>query len=360
MLPSSTKLTILQRGVAQKCAVFCTYIISITVTAFILDWLDKKTFLKIVHEVHKQGSISEQAVNAFTILIESREGVFFLNLIFIGVICGVVGLLIIRQSAKLQWSKPVVLPKVIEFKQAMQHIGIHTPEGRIDFVRKQGIPIFIASEPFLELEQYNVPVRLYAFAYNSNLSDANIFSTYIGQQRLCLDAADYEYLLKKYGQEALSAYAARFRDLEETITNLQGAFSVQQTKMNELTEQNQALLAEKVEYQIKKRTLSGREKSLESRENVKLPVRRIFYPLVNRLIAEAKPGTKYTRTNIQEEFLRELDSFPELKPVVRDALHTPKKAKNNTPFELAGWAMEEIRLALGEYAQTSPGRDRES
>ena len=360
MLPSSTKLTILQRGVAQKCVVFCTYIISITFIAFILDWLDKKTFLKIVHEVNKQGSISEQAVNAFTILIESRDGIFFLNLIFIGIIFGVVGLLIIRQSAKLQLSKPVVLPKVIEFKQAMQHIGIHTPEDRIDFVRKQGVPVFIASEPFLELEHYNVRVRLYAFAYNSNLSDANIFNTYIGQQRLCLDAADYEYLLKKYGQEALSAHAARIRDLEETITNLQGAFSVQQTKMNELTEQNQALLAEKVEYQNKKRTLSGREKSLESRENAKLPVRRIFYPLVNRLIAEAKPGTKYTRTQIQEEFLRELDSFPELKPAVRDALHTPKKAKNNTPFELAGWAMEEFRLALGEYAQTSPGRDRES
>ena len=110
-------------------------------------------------------------------------------------------MLIIRQSAKLQWSKPVVLPKVIEFKQAMQHIGINSPEDRIDFVRKQGVPIFIASEPFLELEQYNVPVRLYAFAYDSNLSDANIFSMYIGQQRLCLDAADYEYLLKKYGQK---------------------------------------------------------------------------------------------------------------------------------------------------------------
>ncbi len=360
MLPSSTKLTIFQRGIAQKCTVFCIYIISITVTEFILDWLDKKTFLKIVHEVNKQGSISERAVNAFTILIESRDRMFFLNLIFIGVLCGVVGLLIIHQFAKLQWSKAVVLPKVIEFKQAMQHIGIHTPEDRIDFVRKQGVPVFIASEPFLELEQYNVPVRLYAFAYDSNLSDANIFSTYIGQQRLCLDAADYEYLLEKYGQKAISAYAARIRDLEETITNLQGAFSVQQTKMNELTEQNQALLAEKVEYQNKQKTLSGREKSLESRENVKLPVRRIFYPLVNRLIAEAKPGTKYTRTKIQEEFLRELDSFPELKSAVRDALHTPQKAKNNTPFELAGWAMEEIRLALGEYAQTSPGRDRES
>lgn len=359
MLPSSTKLTIFQRGIAQKCVVFCTYIISIFIIALILDWLDKRTFLNIIHRVNGQGAISEQAVNAFTLLIESRDGGFFLNLIFIGTICGVVGLLIIRQIAKLQWSRPVILPKIIEFRQAMQHIGIHSPEDRIDFVRKQGIPIFIASKPFLEMEQYNISVRLYTFAYNSTLSDANIFSTYIGQQRLCLDAADYEYLLEKYGQEALSAYTARIRDLEETITNLQGALSVQQTKMNDLTERNQALLAEKVEYQNKKRTLSGREKSLESRENAKWPVRRVIYPLVNRLIAEAEPGTKFTRTKIQEEFLRELEAFPELKPAVRDALHTPQKAKNNTPFELAGWAMEEVRLALGEYAQTSPGRDKE-
>ena len=78
MLPSSTRLTIFQRGIAQKCIVFCTYIISITVTALILDWLDKKTFLNIVHEVNAQGSI------------------------FIGTFCGVIGLLIIRQAAKLQ------------------------------------------------------------------------------------------------------------------------------------------------------------------------------------------------------------------------------------------------------------------
>lgn len=359
MLPSSTKLTIFQRGIAQKCVVFCTYVITISVTAFILDWLDKRTFLNLVHKANEQGTISEQALNAFTILINARDERFFLELIFLGTICGVVGLLVIRQVAKLQWSSPVILPKIIEFRQAMQHIGIHTPEDRIDFVRKQGVPIFIASKPFLEMKQYNIPVRLYTFAYNSILSDAEIFSTYIGQQRLCLDAADYEYLLEKYGQEALSAYAARIRDLEETITNLQGTLSVQQTKMNEVMKQNQILLAEKAEYQNKKRTLSGREKSLESRENAKWPVRRVIYPLVNRLIGEVKPGTRYTRTKIQEEFLRELEAFPELKPAVREALHTPQKAKNNTPFELAGWAMEEVRVALGECVQTSPGRDKE-
>ena len=84
MLPSSTKLTIFQRGIAQKCVVFCTYVITISVTAFILDWLDKKTFLNIIHEANKQGSISEQAVNAFTILINARDEKFFLDLIFIG------------------------------------------------------------------------------------------------------------------------------------------------------------------------------------------------------------------------------------------------------------------------------------
>ena len=50
--------------------------------------------------------------------------------------------------------------------------------------------------------------------------------------------------------------------------------------------------------------------------------------------------------------MRELEAVPELKPAVRNALHTSQKIKNNTPFDLEGWAMEEIRLALGEYVQT--------
>lgn len=175
MLPSSTKLTLFQRGIIQKCAVICTYSIILSVIALILDWFNKENFLKIIHKVHEQGSISKQAVDGFTILIESRDGFFFLKLIFIGVVCGFIGLLIIRQAAKLQWSKSVTLPKIIEFRQAMQHIGIHTPEDRIDFARKHKVPIFIASKPFLEMEQYNVPVRLYAFAYNSARSD-RIFS----------------------------------------------------------------------------------------------------------------------------------------------------------------------------------------
>ena len=86
MLPSSTKLNIFQRGIAQKCAVFCTYIISITVTAIILDSLDKKNFLNIIHKVNEQGSISEQAVNAITQTPDKTMRDFLIIIVFASVV----------------------------------------------------------------------------------------------------------------------------------------------------------------------------------------------------------------------------------------------------------------------------------
>ena len=360
MLPSSRKLNRLQRGILQKYAVACVYMISVVAAAYAIDWLDKSMFLDVVEQAHQQGSISEKVAKGFTILIESRSETDIFKLIFAICFCGSIGFFFMRWTATLLWSWPVALPKAVEFKQAMQNIGINTPEDRIDFVRKKDVPVFIASSPFSGLEQKDVHARLYPFATNMPLGNSDMLNKYIGEERLCLDIADYEYLCKEYSKETLPSYASRISSLEKSLTNLQGTISVQQEKINKLTEENQILSAEKAEYKKKERTLSGREKSIESRENVKLPFRRIAYPLVNRLIAEAGQGTKYTRTKIQEEFLWELKSFPELTSAVQRALQTPKKVQNNTPFDLTGWGMEEIRLALGEYAQKDPGRDKES
>lgn len=215
MFPSSTKLSSFQAGLAQKIAIFCVYFISLTIIVLILDFFDKKIFLNIVNEIYKQGSISEQTFNSFTGLIESRDGFLFFNLIFIGTICECICFLIIKQIAKLQWSKSITLPKVIEFNYAMQNIGIDTTEDRIDFAYKKRIPIFIASKPFIKEEQDNISVRLYAFSYHPIFSNKNIFNIYIGQQRLCIDAADYEYLLQQYGQKAISAYITSNQLLKE-------------------------------------------------------------------------------------------------------------------------------------------------
>ena len=91
-----------------------------------------------------------------------------------------------------------------------------------------------------------------------------------------------------------------------------------------------------------------------------MPFWRVAAPLVNRLIAEAEPGTQYTRPQIQAAFLQELEAFPELKPVIRDLLHTAKKQEEGTPYELDGWGMEAIRLALGDLAKKDPGATRKA
>ena len=114
-------------------------------------------------------------------------------------------------------------------------------------------------------------------------------------------------------------------------------------------------MEENAEYKEKLRTIPGREGKAEKRENDRIPFWRVAAPLVNRLIAEAGPGTQYDRRQIQAAFLQELEGFPELKPAIRELLHTPNKQKESTPYELEGWGMEAIRLALGDLAKKAPG-----
>ena len=54
----------------------------------------------------------------------------------------------------------------------------------------------------------------------------------------------------------------------------------------------------------------------------------------------------------------ELEAYPELEKEIARSIWTQKKEENNTPFDLSGWAMEEIRTALGNYVQKDPGRQK--
>ena len=56
--------------------------------------------------------------------------------------------------------------------------------------------------------------------------------------------------------------------------------------------------------------------------------------------------------------MREMESYPDLQDAIHQSLWTQKKANNETPFDLSGWAMEEIRAALADYAQKEPGRKK--
>lgn len=358
MLPSSRKLNIFQRGILQKCFTFFVYTICLISASLFLDCLDKRWFLKSVNIAVDKGEIPEKTAQAFAILIQSRDELFFLFLIFFGAACGLAGFLLVRLAAKFQWSWPITLPKAVEFRQAMEKIGITDPDDRIDFARKHGLPAYIASKPFLEMEHDNVKARFYAFADSLSIGNREIFNTYTGNQRLCLDGDDFSVIQEKFGQKAQGALAARVATLEDGITSLKSEVSLKQAEIDYLKNENLKLAEENESCKNKIRTFAGRERKIDKRSTNKIPFRRVAYPLVNRLIAHAMPEEKYTRKQIQDEFMRELSGYPEMEDSIRQLLHTQKKEADNTPFDLDGWAMEEIRNALGEYVQTEPGRKK--
>lgn len=349
---SSVKLNMFQRGILQKGATAFVYLASIGIGAFIIDWMDKRLFVRLAEEAQQRNILSPEATQGFIALIEARDSTTIFAIILVGLGCGFVGWLFMRWAAKRNWSWPVTLPKAVEFRAAMEQLGIVDPNDRIDFVRKHKLPIFIALSPLVGREAESVRAQLYVFAHHSSFSDKDVFERHIGKQTLCLDADDYQRLLEEHGQKTNLAYSARIAALEQDNTTLTGANSLHVAEIAKLTEENDKLLKDNAEFRQKLQTVPAREGSAESRETKRIPFWRVAIPVVNRLIGEARPETQYTRPQIQAAFLLELENFPELKPAIQVLLHTAKKERENTPFSLEGWGMEAIRSALGEFVQT--------
>lgn len=357
---TATKLNIFQRGILQKGATTIVYLLSTAIGAFILDWLDKRLFIRLAKEAQQREILSQKAARGFIILIEARDSTTIFAIILVGLLCCFAGWLFMRWSTKWNWSWPVKLPRVVEFRWAMEQLGVTDPDERIYFARKHKLPVFIAPKSLVGTEHTDVRVRLYAFAHHSSLGDEEIFERHTGNQTLCLDADDYERLLKEHGPKTRSAYSARIAELEQNVTDLKSANSLQSSDIVKLADENQKLSQENADYRNRQKTASGRGEAADNREARRIPFWRVAAPLVNRLIAEAAPGTQYTRPQIQKAFLEELEKFPELKTVIRKLLHTAKKEEDGAPYDLTGWGMEAIRSALGDFVQTEGSAPKKS
>jgi uncharacterized membrane protein/regulator of replication initiation timing len=357
--PQPIELNIFQRGILQKCATVFVYLTSILTGAWILDWLDKLLFIRLAEEAQRQKFLSPEATRGFTRLIEARDSTVIIAVIMVGLACGFAGWLFMRWAAKRNWSWPVTLPKAVEFRSAMEQLGIAGPADRVAFVRKHKLPVFIALSPLIGKEHAAVRAKLYAFAHSA-FGVEEVFEQHTGKQTLCLNADDFERVLKEHGEHTKTAYSVRIAELEQDVANLKAVNSLQSADIAKLTEENEKLLVENADQRNKLKTLPAREENAESREEKRVPFWRVAVPLVNRLIAEAPPGTQYTRPEIQDAFLQELENFPELKRAIQNLLRTAKKEGENTPFALDGWGMEAIRLALGDLAKKEGGATRKT
>lgn len=326
----TTKLNIFQRGILQA-------ILSIGLASLFL-FAGQIIFIRL----YISGLFAQDVITIFFVLASSLMMV-------------AISFVVMKQTMKLNIATKVLLPKVVEFSYALQRFGIHRFDDQIDFVAREKIFVFVTDEAMSSPDKENMSVKRYIF-----LKDKEKLKYFNGDKRLCLDADDYERLLKEYGPATKSAYTARIAELEQNVTDLKAVNSLQSADIAKLTNDKEELSAENAEFRQKLKTAPGREVKAEKRENDKIPFWRVAIPVINRLIAESGEGTQYTRRNIQDAFLDDLEKLPELKPIIQKLLHTPKKERENTPFALEGWGMDVIRSALGDLVKKDPGATRKT
>lgn len=355
---AATPLNIFQRGIFQTTAFLFAYICSTVIGAFVLDLTEKQIFITTVQQALQQGIITPEGFSGLKSLIESRAPLTIFAVITIGMFCIFLGWSFMRWSAKRNWSWPVTLHKAVEFRWAMEQLGIVDPGDRMDFVRKHKLRVFIAMSPLVGNEQESVRAQYYAFVHDQALRDTASLAQHIGRQTLCLDMADYESLFKAHKQKADATCSARIAVLEQDNAALAGAASLYVAELAKLAEENKKLQEENAAFQRKQQTAPSRESKMETSNIRRVPFWRVAGPLINRMIEEARPGAEYCSPEIQAIFDAEVHKFPELQEAIKQELHRYKHNPPRSEFDLDGWAMDSIREGLGGLVQKEPKRPK--
>ena len=355
VFPSLQGLNAMQRGQAHKTIVWVLYFLIGMVLLYGFESLEQKLLISSAQKWASAVHITQPEFQKIIDFIGGQDLTYSFGPKLTYVMCaGLIIFFILRFVAKCNWASPVTLNRAVEFSWAMQQLGIQNPFDRIKFAVDHEIPLFFADNPILGTEQENVTARLYAFN-NTVLATYSILEQHIGRQTLCLHGDDYDFIQQRFGQMTNLAQSRIISTLETDIQELKGTNRQLQDDLQSCKEEKENLLRDFEGVKNQQRTASARETRNSNRESDRIPFWRVAGPLLNKMIAEASPNTRYTRPQIQEAFEEILEDYEDLKPDLQKLLETPKKVEDGTPFSLEGWAMDAIRSGLGEHAQTKAG-----
>ena len=354
------KLNIFQRGIFQIAAYLVVSAAVLWLTGFAVDYFEKWRFAKVIEGAEKQGFIGVDDLESIKALIDSRDWLETYLPIAIGGFCILAGWRAIKWALNRNWSWPVTLTNAMEFRSAMHKFGVTDLDDWIPFICKYNLEVFIASSPILADVQKNVHARRYSRVGNRDLIDKNVFNLNIGKQTLCIAVEDYNRLLNEQNQKTALFCSARIAALEEDALNLKGVNLLQAEAIAKLQNEKDQLLSENNEFRRKEQTAPGRDGKANKREYDRISFYRIAIQVIERLELERGADTKYNYKDIQDAFLQQLEFYPKLKPQIQELLQTPKKLRDNTPYELEGWAMDFIKEGLGDCVQKNGGAPRKS
>ncbi len=350
---SDKKLNTFQKGIWQKIFSLAVYGVCSVAVTYAIDRLIQHDINNALASLQKKADISEQSLHMLANILAERGFALASIIIFCSILLALVSWLIIRWAGNRNWSTPVILPCAVEFRSAMDRLGVQKPRDRFDIIEKFRIPLYITEKPLLEPENENVQARYYRHGAQADMRSLALLETLIGSQKLCLDAGDFDFLASEYKRTFGTVNSSALASLKDQNDKLKAALSIKEHDAHEADQELVRLREENAEIFNKAKTADAREGKADKRERDRIAFWRVAAPLVNDLLAT--PNTEYTRPQIQQAFEDELERHPELKPTIKALLHTPKKEQDGTPYSLEGWGMALIREALGDRAKSSPG-----
>lgn len=247
------RLNLFQKGFLQHFVTLAIYICCIPATAWIVNRLEKHDFITIAESALKQGELNLEHFQSVKNIILNANLTYPVLIACTAYFCAVICWLFMRWVANFNWSFSVLLPRAIEFREAMHMINIYEPSEEIACVRKYNLSVFIADKSFNNKDRKeNVRARLYAFSRHVLLKK-EILERYIGKKILCLDAAEYEKVVEKIKKEESSKESVIIAGQAEEIRNLRGLIA-------SLTQENARLTKERDELSNKVRIQPAQEK----------------------------------------------------------------------------------------------------
>lgn len=350
---SDKKLNTFQKGIWQKIFSLAVYGVCIIAVAYAIDRLIQHDINNSLASLQKKAGLSDLTVRMLTDALDERGFALASIIIFCSILLALASWFIVRWAGNRNWSIPVILPCAVEFRSAMDRLGVQKPRDRFDIIEKFRIPLYITEKPLLEPENENVQARYYRHGAQADMRNLALLETLIGSQKLCLDAGDFTSLSEEYKRAFGTLNSSALAALKDENDKLKAALSLKEYASQETEKELSRLREENAELANKVKTADAREGKADKRERDRITFWRVAAPLVNDLLVA--PDVEYTRPQIQQAFEDELERHPELKPTIKALLHTPKKEQEGTPYSLEGWGMALIREALGDRAKSSPG-----
>ena len=149
MALSDKKLNAFQKGILQKYFSLATYGVCIIATAYAVAFLIKNDILKALTAIQKQAGLSDITFRMLTDALDERGFALASIIIFSSVLLALASWFTVRWAGNRNWSTPVILPCAVEFRSAMDRLGVQKPRDRFDIIEKFRIPLYLSAPPSL-------------------------------------------------------------------------------------------------------------------------------------------------------------------------------------------------------------------